>query len=90
MELASLRSLDDFLLGQARFQVPDINNEDKWFNRIVSNLLYYQTNYFLASFIIFGSVGFFHPKEMSYGIAAMVISSNLNNLIIINLEFEIR
>ena len=27
-----------------RFQVPDLQNIDRWFNRIVNNLLYYQEN----------------------------------------------
>jgi hypothetical protein len=57
-----------------RFQIPDIQNSERWFNRLVNNLLYYQTNYFLASFIIFLSVTFFHPQEMMFGLVLMVIS----------------
>lgn len=45
-----LRSLDDFLWNSARFSAPDIRNLEKWNNRIINNLLYYQTNYF-ASFL---------------------------------------
>ena len=73
MELAPLRPLDDFILSGARFQIPDVQNEDRWFNRIVHNLLYYQTNYFLASVIIFLLVSFAHPREMAAGIVAISV-----------------
>lgn len=56
-EVAPLRSLGDFLLESARFQVPNYRDLDKWGNRVVKNLLYYQTNYMLMSIIIFAFVG---------------------------------
>lgn len=43
-----LRSLDDFLLCAVRFATPDVRNLDRWNNRIINNLLYYQSNYFLC------------------------------------------
>ena len=46
-----LRSIDDFLLSKARFQKP------RFSQRIVSNLIYYQTNYFLMiafNLLLFG------------------------------------
>lgn len=48
------RTLDDFLLGSARFSVPDVRNLDRWNNRIINNLLYYQSNYFAfaAAFLV--------------------------------------
>lgn len=46
-ELPPLRSLDDFLLGSARFQMPNLQDLDKWGNRVTKNFLYYQTNYFV-------------------------------------------
>jgi len=48
--------------------VPDINQAERCFNRIISNLLYYQTNYFLSSLIIFLLVTFLHPQQMALGI----------------------
>merc|ERR1719414_155365 len=60
--------MDDFILAQSRFQVPDFNNSERWFNRIINNLLYYQTNYFLSSIIIFLLVTFFHPQTMALGL----------------------
>ena len=72
VQFAPLRPMEDFITQGARFQIPDFNKEDRWFNRIVSNLLYYQTNYFLCALGIFLLVGFFHPQEMLAGISTMV------------------
>ena len=57
IELSPLRSLDDFLLESARFQVPNLKDFEKWGNRVVQNLLYYQTNYFILGLVIFTIVG---------------------------------
>ena len=53
-KLPPLRNLDDFFVG-ARFGLPDYQNVEKWNNRVIQNLMYYQTNYFiiLALVIIF-------------------------------------
>ncbi|CAG9820617.1 unnamed protein product [Phaedon cochleariae] len=71
--IAPLRSLDDFLLVAARFQVPTVNDLEKWGNRVTSNLLYYQTNYFLMSIFIFIIVGIIHPLKMACGFMAMAV-----------------
>lgn len=52
-----LRSLDDFLLSSARFAVPDLRDLDRWNNRIINNLLYYQSNYFLSAVLLLLLVG---------------------------------
>lgn len=57
VEIAPIRSLDDFLLESARFQVPNFKDLDKWANRVCSNLLYYQTNYFFMALVVFLLVG---------------------------------
>lgn len=49
VELSPLRSWDDFFPGWERFGWPDVKDSAKWSNRAVSNLLYYQTNYFTLS-----------------------------------------
>lgn len=56
-EIAPLRSLGDFFLEAARFQIPNVNDLEKWGNRVTSNLLYYQTNYFLLAILIFMIIG---------------------------------
>ena len=64
MEIAPLRSLDDFILSKARFQLPNLNDSNKWPNRVINNLMYYQTNYFLLNCVIFGSVLLYKPKRI--------------------------
>ncbi|XP_023336137.1 PRA1 family protein 3 [Eurytemora carolleeae] len=71
IQVAPLRTLDDFILGESRFQVPDLQNIDRWFNRIVNNLLYYQTNYILSALVIFLLVTIGNPHHMLYGIITM-------------------
>ena len=74
VEIAPLRSLDDFILATSRFQVPDLHNREKYYNRLVANLLYYQTNYFLTSIIIFTSVIIVHPLQMALGMMIIGVS----------------
>ena len=66
-DLAPLRSLDDFLLQSARFQLPNFNDFDRWSNRIQQNLVYYQSNYFLMMLAIFLLIGTFHPSKVILG-----------------------
>lgn len=77
VELAPLRPLDDFLLQAARFQVPPLNDPERWTNRVTSNLLYYQTNYMLLAGLIFLLVGIFHPVQMIFGFASVVAAFGL-------------
>ncbi|KAG2471429.1 PRAF3 protein, partial [Polypterus senegalus] len=57
LEFAPLRQWDDFFPGTDRFAKPDFGDMAKWNNRVVSNLLYYQTNYLVASLVVFLAVG---------------------------------
>ena len=56
-----------------RFQVPDYQNMDKFRNRIVSNLIYYQTNYALSSVLLFSLITFMNPFKMLLGMSTMAI-----------------
>jgi len=71
LQVAPIRNLDDFLLASSRFQVPDTSNLERWANRIVSNLLYYQTNYLLSAALIFTLVAYIHPQEMALGMVTV-------------------
>lgn len=77
VEIAPLRSLDDFLLESARFQIPNWKDPEKWANRVSQNLLYYQTNYFLTSIVVFLLVGLIHPVKMLCGILAVLAAFGL-------------
>jgi len=57
VEFAAMRPLDDFLLQSARFQLPNFKDPGRWANRVTSNLLYYQTNYFVTALVVFLIVG---------------------------------
>lgn len=47
VRLPPIRRLDDFLLGSTRLAAPDVRDLQRWHNRVVNNLLYYQSNYLL-------------------------------------------
>lgn len=70
-QFAPLRSLDDFLLGAARFQLPNFNDFEKWGNRVVRNVLYYQTNYFVLAALELLVIGFVQPTKIFLGFAAI-------------------
>ncbi|KAL0275882.1 UNVERIFIED_CONTAM: hypothetical protein PYX00_003608 [Menopon gallinae] len=76
-EISPLRTLDDFILGSARFQIPNFKDMEKWGNRVVNNLLYYQTNYFVMGIIIFLLVGVLHPVKMLFGTLALSVTFGL-------------
>lgn len=70
-QFAPLRSLDDFLLGSARFQIPNLSDFEKWGNRVVKNLLYYQTNYFILAAIELIIIGLVQPVKIVLGIVSL-------------------
>nr|XP_057912414.1 ADP-ribosylation factor-like 6 interacting protein 5a [Doryrhamphus excisus] len=73
-EVAPLRPWDDFFPGWERFAKPDTRDMAKWNNRVVSNLLYYQTNYLLLAVGVFLIVGFLNPLGM---LTAMAVVSGV-------------
>ncbi|XP_020489452.1 ADP-ribosylation factor-like 6 interacting protein 5a [Labrus bergylta] len=72
VELTPLRPWDDFFPGSERFSKPDFKDLARWNNRVVSNLLYYQTNYLTLAVVVFLIVGFMNPKGM---VTAMTVVS---------------
>ncbi|XP_056315107.1 ADP-ribosylation factor-like 6 interacting protein 5a [Danio aesculapii] len=73
VEIAPLRGWGDFYPGSDRFGKPDTRDLAKWNNRVVSNLLYYQTNYLVVAILVFLVVGFLNPVSMFTG--AVVVAS---------------
>ncbi|KAM9786240.1 PRA1 family protein 3-like [Neosynchiropus ocellatus] len=67
MELAPLRPWDDFYPGTERFSKPEFGDLVKWNDRVISNLMYYQTNYFALALVVFLIVGFLNPFGMFLG-----------------------
>jgi len=74
VELAPFRPMDDFLLKSAQFQVPNVKDPNRVVNRIINNLLYYQTNYFVTILGIFLIVGILHPVQMVLGCATVTVA----------------
>ncbi|XP_029043191.1 PRA1 family protein 3 [Osmia bicornis bicornis] len=70
-ELPPLRSLNDFLLESSRFQLPNFRDLEKWGNRVVNNLVYYQTNYVYMTIAIILIVASVNPMKMIIGLSAM-------------------
>ncbi|KAM9408663.1 ADP-ribosylation factor-like 6 interacting protein 5a [Pholidichthys leucotaenia] len=67
VEVTPLRSWDDLFPGWERFGKPNAKeskDSTKWGNRVISNLLYYQTNYFILAVAIFLVVGLLNPQAM--------------------------
>jgi len=69
---APIRSLDDFLLEGARLQFIGFKDPEPLVNRIINNLLYYQTNYLLVFIINFILVGIAHPVQIVLAFSAVV------------------
>ncbi|KAG2456239.1 PRA1 family protein 2 [Polypterus senegalus] len=67
------RSMDDFILGSARFAAPDFRDLERWNNRIINNLLYYQSNYFVSALAFLLIVGYFQPVKMILGGAVVTL-----------------
>ncbi|CAM9348873.1 unnamed protein product [Bubo scandiacus] len=67
VQVAPLRAWDDFFPGSDRFARPDFKDISKWNNRVVSNLLYYQTNYLMVAAAVVSIVGFLSPLNMLIG-----------------------
>ncbi|XP_076800211.1 PRA1 family protein 3-like isoform X2 [Clavelina lepadiformis] len=67
VHLPPFRNIDDFILASARFGPPDYQNKERWNNRILQNLLYYQTNYFVVALTAFLLVMYISPLETILG-----------------------
>ncbi|CAI9602608.1 unnamed protein product [Staurois parvus] len=73
VQVAPLRAWDDFFPGSDRFCRPDFKDISKWNNRVVSNLLYYQTNYMALAAAVVCLVGFLSPFNMILGGTVVVL-----------------
>ncbi|CAM2116609.1 PRA1 family protein 3 [Caretta caretta] len=73
VQVAPRRAWDDFFPGVERFARPDFRDVSKWNNRVVSNLLYYQTNYLLLAAAVVSIVGFLSPLNMILGGTIVVL-----------------
>ncbi|KJH48897.1 PRA1 family protein [Dictyocaulus viviparus] len=77
VELPPFRTVDDFILGKARFELPPYNDLQRWNNRIISNLLYYQTNYFVFFVVLFILQSFLNSQNLVFQDLALGLSAIL-------------
>jgi hypothetical protein len=54
--IAPFRSINDFITD-ATWNIPDFSNVERLNNRVINNLIYYQTNYFVLSIPIWFFIG---------------------------------
>ncbi|XP_044156771.1 PRA1 family protein 3 [Bufo gargarizans] len=73
VQVAPLRAWGDFFPGFDRFGRPDFKDISKWNNRVVSNLLYYQTNYLALAAAVICLVGFLSPLNMLLGATVVTL-----------------
>ncbi|XP_053686995.1 PRA1 family protein 2-like [Sabethes cyaneus] len=66
------RSMNDFLLDWARFELPE--DRRQLGDRFVKNLLYYQTNYFLMGVAIIVLIGLFRPYEIVPAVCVIMVA----------------
>ncbi|THD19165.1 PRA1 family protein 3 [Fasciola hepatica] len=65
MKTVPLRSFQEFLGGSARFSIP---TDSSWRNRLLANLVYYQSNYFLIAICLFVLFGLQNPTSLLIGL----------------------
>lgn len=74
IQYAPLRTLDDFILSSARFQLPNFSDFEKWGNRVVKNLCYYQSNYGVMVLIWLLIVLLIQPKALLGAASILTVS----------------
>ena len=67
IKLPKFRTLEDFLLQADRYSIPNHGNTDRFNNRVLNNLLYYQTNYIATFLCCFTMVCILQPKAVLLG-----------------------
>lgn len=72
VQIPPFRNLDEFLLGRARFQLPPFRDFPKWNNRILTNLLYFQTNYFAIMLAVILISCACQAQHVVFGLSSMI------------------
>lgn len=75
MKLAPVRPMNDFLLDSKKYLSPPFNDLKRFNNRVTSNLLYYQTNYFALSTAVFLLFSLFRFSRILAGAFGIVTTA---------------
>ncbi|CAF1143090.1 unnamed protein product [Adineta ricciae] len=81
LRFAPFRPLSEFITN-ATWNVPNFSDLPKLNNRIISNLIYYQTNYFVFGIALFLLVGINYPVDFLFGL--VVVSALLMGFVYIS------
>uniref|UniRef100_A0A915PL49 PRA1 family protein n=1 Tax=Setaria digitata TaxID=48799 RepID=A0A915PL49_9BILA len=72
VQVPPLRNVREFICDRSRFEIPPFRDLQKWNNRMLSNLLYYQTNYFAFMSIIVLICASVQLRDVFIGLAAII------------------
>lgn len=72
IRFAPFREMNDFVAKAENYSIPDVSNLERLSNRVMNNLLYYQTNYFLVFLIMFVIISMIHPVQFVTGLVVFV------------------
>uniref|UniRef100_A0AAV2KMN3 PRA1 family protein n=1 Tax=Knipowitschia caucasica TaxID=637954 RepID=A0AAV2KMN3_KNICA len=68
-----LRTLEDFILCCPRYALPNVRDADRWNNRVINNLLYYQSNYLLCAGACVLCAGVVRPLQLALGVVVVSV-----------------
>ncbi|VDK62222.1 unnamed protein product [Onchocerca ochengi] len=72
VQVPPLRSIREFFCDKLRFEMPPFRDLPKWNNRMLSNLLYYQTNYFAFMSLIILICALVQLRDVLIGLVAII------------------
>ncbi|KAM3725837.1 PRA1 family protein [Dirofilaria immitis] len=72
IQVPPLRSVREFFCDKSRFEIPPFRDLPKWNNRMLSNLLYYQTNYFAFMSLIILICASVQLRDVFIGLVAII------------------
>jgi len=77
IQFAPVRSLSEFLTDTTRYELPSFTDLEKLNNRIVCNLLHFQTNYFIFFFLSWLLLAGFQAKAFALGTIIILLMVTL-------------
>uniref|UniRef100_A0A0R3S5G3 PRA1 family protein n=1 Tax=Elaeophora elaphi TaxID=1147741 RepID=A0A0R3S5G3_9BILA len=72
VQVPPLRNFSEFFCDKSRFEIPPFRDLAKWNNRMLSNLLYYQTNYFTFMSLIVLICASLQLRDVFIGLVAII------------------
>lgn len=64
------RSIEDCVGGNGKFETPDIHDNERWTSKVLGNLIFFQTNYFVFLAVCFFPLLIFYTNDFALCIFA--------------------